>query len=133
MIKIIEIPNVVEIHANSKIMNKLIWEEKERKAKEESIRKNQIAIPELVEYINKRIKEESNKGNYSVNFNLKDENWSEDDRVEYSFKGHFDYHTAEIIEKIFKSAGYRCEVYKYEWVNCYCYRTGEIKIDWYNI
>ena len=125
-VTVIEIPVAEEMNNVAKHSNYVaerIYTEQEKQGWKD--------IPNLIQFITNKVKDEASKGRYHAHFNLADADLKDiDSRIDYTVKGLFTSEMAEFIVKTFENAGYECYARKIHLTHYGCYRKGEISLDW---
>ena len=137
-IKVVKMPSIENVKIISEINRKRVADEKRKEEEEKrqhyeaEIERGLADLPNLIEFINKKIEESCLKGRKSVCFSVDDTylNRKHDKRCEYIVPGKASYQLFKHINEIYSSLGFTSECKD---ICCWgptAYREGEIYIYW---
>ena len=138
VIELIEMPNANEVRAIATVRAEEIRAEKERA---EAIRAEKIRVAtendmiNFIKFINNKIEKSKQNGGMGFFINIDNEycqdNVYHDPRIDFIFKGNFNYKCAEKIKEIYSAFGFEVSAITICCTNGKAYRDGEVHISWW--
>lgn len=137
-VKVIPMPSIEDVKRVSEINHQRVLAEKQKEQEEffqkcELNKQRALAdLPNIIEFINKKIEKSCLEGRKSVYFSIDDTHSSQkhDERCEYIVPGMVGYEFFDRLNEIYSSLGFNSECKN---INCWgptAYREGEIYIHW---